>query len=236
MKYCGTWSKDTSYNQDDVVRSAYGDVNASWLAIQGSQGVLPSDGVYWGLLAVDGKSGSQGSAGVKGPQGSTGLAGVIYTGNYDATRVYSYQQAVSFNGAIYVASDFVSGVVPPASPWLIYPGYHVSTPFKSEDVQLTISTSDDYSSSVVTGKTSLVTTVQECTAGDYGNGLAFISGQYSLTFKGTITVTVPEDWTNDDFLVMTSGASLTKSGSNMWQISSSELNPVSILFYGVSSY
>jgi hypothetical protein len=162
---------------------------------------------------------------------------MVYTGDYNVNRAYAYQQAVNLSGTVYVAMDIAPvGVTPPNSPWVICPGYKIDSEFKSNDVTVVLNTSSDFVSDKVTGQAEIPVTIQECTAGDYGNGLAFVNGMYSITFKGTITVTVPNEWTNSDFLLTAVGATVTKQDNNKWTISCVDTTPVTVLFFGVSGY
>ena len=241
MTYKAEWSADTEYAVNDVVRYAYDATRmASWTALQANKNMTPITGAHWGVLAIDGASvtGPQGSTGNTGPQGSTGLAGVLYKGQYDSAQAYACQSAVAYNGAVYVSTDIVcAGTVPPASPWQAYPGYSVTTPFNAEAVAVTITTAADYVSDKVTGVTSLSTTVQEYTAGNVGSGLTFLNGSYTLTCKGTLTITVPEGWNNTELTVaVTGGAASTRVGTNAWQITCAESLTTTIIFYGISTY
>lgn len=241
MVYKSDWSSETEYAVDDIVRYAYdGTRSASWIALQANKNMSPISGAYWGVLAIDGSSitGPQGPIGMVGPQGSTGLSGVIYQGQYDSTQAYTYQSAVAYQGAIYVATDIArAGTVPPSLPWQLYPGYDMATPFGSTAVPITITTAADFVSDKVTGVTTLTTTVQEYTAGDDGTGLAFLSGVYELTCKGTLTVTVPEGWNTTELIVgVTGGATATRLDNETWQVSCATSLAITITFYGISVY
>jgi hypothetical protein len=48
---------------------------SSYVAIQSNQGELPTNAVYWTLIAAQGAQGQQGAQGIQGPQGPQGVKG-----------------------------------------------------------------------------------------------------------------------------------------------------------------
>lgn len=68
----GPWSNIASYFQGDVV--SYN--NSSYIAIQNSTNVLPTDTAYWMLNAGKGDTGETGATGPKGDKGDSGTLSV----------------------------------------------------------------------------------------------------------------------------------------------------------------
>ena len=83
----GTWSNNTIYNAYDAVYyngSAYICIVSS-----GQLGTLPTNTIYWNLLALQGIAGTNGS-------------GLNWKGNWNSTTNYSIYDAVSYNGSSYI--------------------------------------------------------------------------------------------------------------------------------------
>ena len=67
----GNWSNNAFYVTNDVVFYQ----GSSYVAIQSNQGNLPTNTVYWTLIAAQGAQGQQGAQGIQGPQGPQGVKG-----------------------------------------------------------------------------------------------------------------------------------------------------------------
>lgn len=254
MKYKGDWSSDLSYVEGDIVRYPYDkERTASWYAAIPSKGTAPScdDGTTWGVLSIDGrdgKAGSTGTPGPQGPQGATGfkglqgprgfpgIPGMTYVGEYDINSSYTYQQAVSMLGKVYVASNVIlKGTPPPDGDWIEYPGFSESASISESTVNVEIVTSDDFSSGSVSGKNSYTVRVETHSITCGNGGFTVISGSYIKSFTGSIKVKVPDKWTVEELSVVASGTATVSANLEGWLITSSVNEPVAVVFYGVRS-
>jgi len=253
MKYQGAWSEQAQYNPDDVVRAPYDSTRgAAWAAVAANRAVKPGtdSGTSWQVLAIDGAAGKDGAAGAVGPQGPagdvgarglqgprgfTGLPGVIYTGAYDPTRAYAFQQAVSFDGAVYVATTDIGQVTPPPDgAWVLYPGFSHAATVSATELKLTVTTSTDFVAGAVTGSHTYEVTLNQYATMCGGTGLYQVVGSYAKAFTGTLAVTLPNGWANSDFLVSASGTATVTTSSTGWEITSLDSSTATtIVFVGV---
>jgi hypothetical protein len=68
----GEWSASVAYEKNDVVEYE----GSSYVAIDCSTNILPTDAAHWELLAAKGDTGATGPQGPQGPQGATGPQGI----------------------------------------------------------------------------------------------------------------------------------------------------------------
>ena len=118
LNWRGSWSASTAYAVNDAV--AYG--GSSYVGIQPGTSQEPdASPTFWTLLA---EVGATGPAGATGPQGPTGQAGISWQGIWNSSTIYSPNNAVAYNGAIYFSIQGGSNEEPDISPsyWTVLAG------------------------------------------------------------------------------------------------------------------
>jgi hypothetical protein len=109
INWTGEWSSSTSYNENDGV--SYN--GSSFVALQSSTNVDPSNASHWQLVAAQGIQGIQGE-GIQGAQGSSAV--INWTGEWSGSTTYYENDGVSYNGTSYVALQYSYSYFPDSNP------------------------------------------------------------------------------------------------------------------------
>ena len=107
----GAYSGSTTYTKLDAV--SYNGQSYLYKSYIDS-GALPTNTIYWDLMAQKGDAGAAGSAGVKGDTGDTGAAGapIVWKGAYSSATLYSVLDAVFHNGQAYICKVATTNTPP----------------------------------------------------------------------------------------------------------------------------
>jgi hypothetical protein len=123
----GAWSSATAYVVDDGVSFN----GSSYIAVANNTNSQPPS-ANWNLLAqkgdagatgAQGQQGNQGPAGpagadgAQGPAGPAGPEGLIWRGAWNSATAYTVDDAVSLNGASYIAVAANTNSQPPSANW-----------------------------------------------------------------------------------------------------------------------
>jgi hypothetical protein len=103
----GEYDNTITYSTGDSV--SY--LGASYVAIQSTVGNLPTDSLYWQLLAEKGDQGDQGIQGVQGPTGPTGPAGASYQEQFETVskNLRSWNATLNYTGSDLTSIVYTDG-------------------------------------------------------------------------------------------------------------------------------